>query len=248
MSKTTPIKFNDKPDHISEYLTHWTGRAKTQDEAFAILKKIIETAQLKFSYNLVSFPDNKSMTSNLMVCFTDTPIKYAKEHCKKYGYFGISFNKNKLIGCGANPVLYLMDNRREYQSYFLNFLMNSTTELNNEKKILVNWFASAGQPYNTKPYDINHFPEYFEREWRIAGRVFPYLWIESDEKYRGKYNEYEFDGEMQRQLTGNDEDFFLKFDEDIIENIIVPESFHLQAEQFLAEQKINSELILLTSQ
>ena len=41
-----------------------------------------------------------------MVCFTDIPLKHSREHCKKFGRFGIGFKKTSLMRYGANPVLY----------------------------------------------------------------------------------------------------------------------------------------------
>lgn len=248
MTKTTKISFNDRPEHISEYLTHWTGRDKSNDGAFKTLKIIIETNELKFSSNLVSFPDNINTVTNLMICFTDTPIKHSKEHCNKYGSFGISFNKDKLINYGANPVLYLMDNRKSYYFYLLEFTETIRIYTDNQQKLLLNWFRSVMQPYNTKPDDNKHTPEYFEREWRISGRVLPFHWLETAEKHQGKHNEYKFAGKIRRQQNSadiNDELFFLPFDTNIIENIIVPESFFNQARQLLTEQKLNCELIII---
>jgi len=248
MTKTTKISFSDRPEYISKFLTHWTGRGKSKDGAFEMLKKIIETKELKFSPNRVSFPDNIKTVTNLMICFTDTPIKHSKEHCNKYGFFGISFNKDKLIHYGANPVLYLMDNRKSYHSYLLDFTDEISIYTDNQEKLLLNWFSSIMQPYNTNPDDNKHFPEFFEREWRIAGRVLPFHWLETLEKYQGKHNEYEFAGRIRRQQNSeniNDNTFFLQFDTDIIENIVVPESFLNQTRQLFTEQKLNCELIII---
>ncbi len=240
MKKTT-LSFNDRPEHISEYLTHWTGRGK-----FEILKIIIETKELKFSPNLISFPDNTTTLTSQMICFTDTPIKHSIEHCKKYGSFGISFNKEKLVTYGANPVLYLMDTRKSYHSYLLEFAEAIRSHTNNEQALLLNWFRSSMQPYNTKPNDINHFPEFFEREWRIAGRVLPFHWLENSIKQKGEYNEPNYAGKIRPHQNSddiNDVSFFLPFDPNIIENIVVPEGSAKEAEQLLIDQKLDCELI-----
>jgi len=54
-----------------------------------------------------------------MICFTDTPIRQSKDTCIRYGYFGMSFNKAKMIEHGANPVLYLTDNRSVHMEFEL---------------------------------------------------------------------------------------------------------------------------------
>lgn len=41
-----------------------------------------------------------------MVCFTDVPLRHSSEHCKRYGRFGIAFQKLKLMNVGAQPVFY----------------------------------------------------------------------------------------------------------------------------------------------
>ncbi|TMO68903.1 hypothetical protein CWC20_13960 [Pseudoalteromonas aurantia] len=32
-----------------------------------------------------------------MVCFTDIPLKYAREYCSKFGKFWMGFNKYKMV-------------------------------------------------------------------------------------------------------------------------------------------------------
>lgn len=248
MKKTNEISFHDRAEYISDYLTHWTGQGKTSDQAFETLSIILASGELLFSSNKISFPDELQSVKNQMICFTDTPIRHAKEHCKKYGHFGISFNKTKLIRYGANPVLYLMDNRKSYYSYFLDLADALRVHLNNEQKLKFKWFGSTMQPFNTKPEDSEHFPEYFEREWRIAGRVLPFQWLKRNEENDGQHNEYNFEGKIRRQQNVdniNDEKFFLQFDKGIIENVVVPKNYAQQAKQLLREQNLTCELLLL---
>lgn len=53
---TKRMKLTETPDHINKYLTHWTGREKTEQQAFDILSKIIDTRKLKFNQNKNSAP------------------------------------------------------------------------------------------------------------------------------------------------------------------------------------------------
>ena len=244
--KIYKINFYDQPDHINTYLTHWTGKDKDDQRAFDNLMKIVETKELKFSQNQTSFSNPTTTVTNLMICFTDTPIRHSLEHCKKYGYFGISFNKERLIHYGANPVLYLTDNRQENQEF-----LNNLYFFRNDESLRINWISAVTQPYNTKPNDPNHYPEFLEREWRIAGRVLPHHYLETAEQHQGTHDEYPFEGEIRRQQNStnlNDEDFFLQFSTDIIENIIVASGFKKEAEKLLIQNKLNCELILLTKQ
>ena len=115
------IKLYNKPNHINEFLTHWTGRGKNDEKAFEILSIIINKGELKFSRNPISFPTPDYSITVQAICFTDTPIKQSINQCERYNYFGISFNKTEMMEYGANPVLYLINNREKNQK-FIKFL------------------------------------------------------------------------------------------------------------------------------
>jgi len=235
------IKLQNPSDHISTHLTHWTGRKKEDDEAFSILKKIVVTKQLKFSYNTISFPDDSSITKNLMICFADIPLYQSYEHCRRYNHFGIGFNKNEMIDYGASPVLYIVENRRPHQDYLQNILTNADFQ-NNQSKSLISWYHSMNQPYNS-----NNLSEFFEREWRII-RILPFHWKQRAEETRGKYNEQPFKGEIERIEIGgdmNNEEFYLQFDSKVIENIIVPNHYAEQAEKLINDNNLACELIII---
>lgn len=235
------VKLIKPPDHINRYLTHWTGRGKGKKESFEILSIIVNTNELKFTPCKISYPDDIWKTTNEMICFTDTPITQSYNHCKKYNYFGISFNKDKIIEFGASPVLYIVENRRCHQK---GMKQHTTTTIfeNNEIDNLITWYDSIGQPYNTE--DLF---QYEEREWRII-RILPYKSNKIQEEARGPYNEYPYKGTIRSQPSSNklkEEDFFLKFDPDIIENIIVPEEYIKEGQELLNRNKLKCELIVL---
>jgi len=237
------IDFIDPPEHINKYLTHWTGRDKNDQDAFDILTKIIDTKELKFSRNEISFPNAHTTITQLMVCFTDTPIRQSVDHCKTYGYFGVSFNKHQLTDYGASPVFYIVDNRRQHQ----NFLQNIRFD-NNEQSSLISWISGMTQPFNTSPTNPNHYAEFYEREWRIS-RVLPFFWISIAEQSQGPHNEYPFKGNIQRRQIGtnkNNEEFFLPFEPAIIENIIVPTDYEEQTIELIKKNKLDIELLITT--
>ncbi len=232
MEKVKYINLKDKPNYIDEtYLTHWTGRDKTKEQAFSILEIIVKTCKLK----LTSHPVNpkKSFLVN-MICFTDIPLDESKIHCSKYGYFGISFNKKELIEYGANPVLYLMNQRSTQQDFLINESLPKTPNQIDFKKIInLNWFVATCQPYNMKPNENDYIPEYYEREWRIASRF-------------DNYSNYNFKGEIiNEQPEGKKGESFLTFDRKIIEKIIVPEEYKEVVDKLRKDNNVDCEIILL---
>ncbi len=67
---TEKIKFVDPPEHINPYLTHCTGRSKSDEEAFEILSLIINSRELKFGQNTISYHSAKPIVKQAMICFT----------------------------------------------------------------------------------------------------------------------------------------------------------------------------------
>ena len=242
------INLEQEPNHINPFLTHWTGKNKDDEKAFEILTTIIENKQLKFSSCETSFPESMPVVNNSMICFTDTPIEQSSNHCKLYGHFGISFSKEELIDYGANPVLYVVDNRKEYRKFMDDFLSSIKTNINNESKNKLSWVISCFQPFDSKKFSGDNWAEYLEREWRII-RVLPLHWLEVSEQISGPYNEFKFKGEIIAKKTSeskNVDEFFLQFDKSIIRNIIVPYDFDIKrAEELIKKNDLNIELIVI---
>lgn len=256
MNKKT-IKFENPPNHINKYLTHWTGREKNCDEAFDTLCKIIKSKKLKFSRCNNGF-DYKSgkKTSLPIVCFTDTPIEQSLEHCQRYNYFGISFNKEKMIECGANPVLYMVNNRIKHQELLFNMQSANAsyfTDLkryfykNNEERNLFSWVLSITQPYVTKKVKSKGYSEYLEREWRII-RVLPTTFTKNTIETGGNYNEkLKQKIECEYEMKENEETCYLPFENCFIENIIVlnEDKYINQCESLMKEVGLTCDLILV---
>ncbi len=226
--KIEEIRFVKPPAHINEYLTHWTGsNQKDQNEAFEILSKIVTTKALKFSPAQISFASDNWNVKQQMICFTDTPIKQSYDHCEVYGYFGISFNKKKLIKYGANPVFYVVDKRKPS----IQLLRDIHLSRNNES-LLFGWVQSSIQPYAT----------FYEREWRIV-RLLPFNSNPSAEKYQGPFDETYFEGEI--RPGKNEDEFFLMFNPNLIENIVVPKDYQSQAEKLITDNHLNVDLLII---
>jgi len=242
MHKETIIKLSKKPNHINEFLTHWTGRNREDSIAFDNLSKIVDSGELKFSSHKISFPSSTYTISGQMICFTDTPVKQSIDHCNRYNYFGVSFNKAELIEYGANPVLYLVDNRQKHQD-----IVQDIRPFENEKRSLVSWVSSILQPYDSKQFANDNWAEFYEREWRIV-RILPYPWINTAEKFQGPFNEYSFKGNIRivnKNTKPGDEEFFLAFDKKIIENIIVPLNYKDRGRDLIKRNNLQCELIII---
>ena len=147
-----------------------------------------------------------------------------------------------MIQYGANPVLYLVENRIAYQEFInrINFTENNSAKF-------INWFHAILQPYNSKSYDS---AEFNEREWRIS-RVLPYHWLRKLEETLGSHKEYPFHGKITRMQIGNDKNhelFFMDFDQTLIENIIVPEDYEKQAEELIKQLNLECDLLVINKQ
>lgn len=107
---------------ISNYLTHWTGKDKDDTMGLKNLESIVSLKQLWLNYCPHFRPANYVEANLRMVCFTDIPHHLSKEHCSRYGKFGIVFKKNNLMNYGANPVLYLTENKKDDATNVYNFI------------------------------------------------------------------------------------------------------------------------------
>lgn len=176
-----------KRHYISNELVHWTGRGKSEAQAFDTLKTICDERLLRLTYcpNYVQ-PDYKPETA--MVCFTDIPLRYSREHCDRFGRFGIGFKKPRMIHYGANPALYttvthfvrirqiaaMLERmkdlekdrqwREEFEQYF--FTEDETVALLEVTEFL--------QEYSYKNSDLSDYVTYYQREWRLAFRSLPF--------------------------------------------------------------------------
>jgi hypothetical protein len=239
MKNVKTVKFLGTPNHINRYLTHWTGRGKSDAEALNIICQIIKTRTLKLSPCPNIFNNNDGSKNTVpMVCFTETPIEHSIEHCNKFGFFGIGFEKQDMIKLGANPVLYIVPNRKYYQDtlniYYWKELKEkwgAQTDVPFEIRNNLSWLLSVTQPYS----DILNGTEreyYEQREWRII-RMLPYgvtnaeiqKWGPIDDGF--KLNEIKIDNE-ERIINGVSENFligWLSFQQESIKNIIVPKKY-----------------------
>lgn len=173
--------------YINSSLIHWTGRAKNQDAACSILENICREQILRLTY-CPTYVQESLKPRVAMACFTDIPLDHSREHCSKFGQFGLAFNKQKMIEYGANPVLYTtgrhldrirnisnllermkdLEKDREWRSEVepFNFSLDETTALIEVLGLL--------QEYSYKNDDGTDYVTYFQREWRLTFEVLPF--------------------------------------------------------------------------
>jgi hypothetical protein len=174
--------------YVSNELVHWTGRKKSEKEAFETLKAICCENVLRLSYcpNYVSKDLNNDAS---MVCFTDIPLKHSQEHCDKFGRFGIAFHKDSMIRYGANPVHYTTAphfERIKQVSFLLERMkdLEKDREFRQEEREQFSFsedetaalleVADFLQEYSYKNNDNVDYVSYYQREWRLTFNTLPF--------------------------------------------------------------------------
>lgn len=159
---------------ISSQLYHFTGYDKTtnsfkpDDEAFDILKSIIQSGYLRLSKNDVKLhllPNGRISSTSVdvkMACVTETPIEYISEHIEKYGKFGIGFNIEWGLAHGGLSVIYTKKENPNglttVVSELADFFM-SNGMLSHDLRA-VTWLSKLS--ILTENFELRH-----EREWRF---------------------------------------------------------------------------------
>ena len=260
MKKPISIKFVKTPNHTSRHLTHWTGRKpKSDSEKFNIISQIIKNQKLKLSPCPHGFTNNEGTTLSVpMVCFTETPIEHSIEHCENFGKFGVGFDRLDMIKLGANPVLYIVKERKYYQDKFNKFYWEelqekwgAQTDVPFEIRNNLSWFLAGTQPY-TDDFKGKTREYYSQREWRII-RMLPFGVTDAEIKKWGPINdgfdigeikcEYEtrtIDGVSTQVLIG-----WISFQKNSIKNIIVPKNYKTEAIKLIKEENLTDCDILL---
>ncbi len=196
------------PHYVSEYLTHWTGKNKSDEAGFLNLKSIVESQTLLLSY-CPHFFTNESIEANIrMVCFTDIPHNLSENHCLEYGRFGIVFNKSRLKKHGANPVLYLTNENKHIATEVYKFICKLSKN-GQEESITSSLKSFFGYVQDCTSFESNK-DLYYEREWRILENS---LELEQNKEiYPGKKKKIE-------------DEYFFQFAKDDIEFIVCPNGY-----------------------
>lgn len=191
--------------YIAKELTHFT---KTYETLCAILNDRvllggpdIESSRrggIEFVSMYKEDISRNAMIKVNKVCFSDIPEGQMDIHKQKYGYFGISFDKNFIVGKGGIPVHYVpleaaINSRwanagetrasffdrltKEMYEYFDSLIVKHFNDKEKRGKYqrLHEFIEIHIKPYykffdHTLPdVDTNNY--YFEREWFVVGNV-----------------------------------------------------------------------------
>lgn len=173
--------------YISNELVHWTGRKQTDENAMTALASICDEEILRLSY-CPTYIQEKYKPEAAMVCFTDIPLRFAKEHCEKFGKVGIGFNKERMIKYGANPALYTtsahfsrirkladllarmedLEKDREWKKELEPYSFNA------DETIAFQEVTDFLQEYSYGNNDNSDYVTYYQREWRLTFRSLPF--------------------------------------------------------------------------
>ncbi len=105
--------------YVSNELTHFVGKGKTEDEQYDILvNKVLRAGWLTYPPHDHARPRSLALDLSQaisadkslkyeVVCFCDIPESDLAIHVSKYSKFGLAFKKEFLIAKGACPVFYV---------------------------------------------------------------------------------------------------------------------------------------------
>lgn len=198
------------------------------------------------------FPEvDGSKMHSTMICFTDTPLEHSLEHCQRYNYFGISFNKDEMIEMGANPVLYLVEKRKDYQKNLKKIQHEVLpkkwggfeTYVPIDVRYNLSWFLSVTQPYKTLKVEEKGFAEYLEREWRII-RALPYH--NESKLIKTNFDIKEINCEWNDKKEVLSWECYLSFNPNIIEKIIVTKGYEERARKLIKKYNLKCSLQIVT--
>ncbi|MBK8202612.1 MAG: hypothetical protein IPK68_09960 [Bdellovibrionales bacterium] len=163
------------PQYTSPTWWHFTGYRKSDEDAFDLLGKILNSANIRAGTSQISLsqrgavsgPNITSLPQNIIyegprACVADIPLECLRTHGRRYGCVGFGLNKDKLR---ASPVVEI------------NAVLYADLHLQN--KVVTHLSSGATSPEFSllKPFvkvcdDNEDFIEiYSEREWRSAVNI-----------------------------------------------------------------------------
>lgn len=217
-------------EYISNYLTHWTGNSeKSGDDkkGFDNLCSILKQNRLKLTYNPLLIVDIYNKIHDKMVCFTDIPLSLINIHCKKYGRFGIVFDKDKLARQGAHPVFYFTHASKEDIITIFKYI-SGKNEINGLPNDVFQ--ALKRHFYFTQEYSETAFGSgenyYYEREWRIGEDhlIDKDLFDKPNTKPDRIFNQGK--SAYYGKLLKDGEDLYFEFNEEDVCFVIVPKDYY----------------------
>ncbi len=229
------MKMPTDDGYISDYLIHWTGVDKETKQAdneqgAKTLSKIATSRRLLLSYNDVFEFDMFNKIVERMACFTDVPLRHSREHCKRYGRFGIAFKKLPLMNNGAQPVFYCTHVWKKDLAVAFKLVLEQMDKdglAENEFRALHRHFFFMQRLSRGRADAAD--ADYYEREWRLGKyTLFPpevlarpnskhYIFEEYGLSYYGKLH-------TENKDTKDEKNYF-DFDTEDVAFLIAPQAF-----------------------
>lgn len=229
--------------YISDYLIHWTGK-KGEEHGASVLGTIASTLRLLLSYNRLHIFDWTHEIHEKMVCFTDVPLQHSKEHCKRYGKFGIAFQKLKLMNVGSQPVFYASHACKCDMDTIFHFLqeqVRDTTLPTDLFRALHRHFYFIQRLSDGRADAHDTF--YYEREWRLGEQTLvpEEKLSQPNAKYRSMKEGYPpYTG---RLITEGDKSYFA-FNKEDVAFLIAPRNYHAKIKNPLGLQIVPYEVLV----
>ena len=208
----------------NKHLLHFTGRDRTDQEAYEILKIILDTSELLMSY-CPTFAKETFEKRFMMACLTDPEKVDIKKHSESFGKFAVAFAREPMVKYGANPVLYVTSENLIHIKSQMN-LLRKFEDLSKDRdwkeevetyqfteNELLSFYFTAGlsQEIEYRGRKDN----YFQSEWRILYQ--PELFLGHDKQDKP--------GMIRPSSLNGRNVGYLKFDPQDITYILVPEAF-----------------------
>jgi hypothetical protein len=117
--------------YVADELYHFVGRKNPADHEtnYHILLKILDEGWIthyphhhiiadSISFNLDANLVSGDLVIPSMTCYCDIPLTSIDIHATKYGFFGVAFDRAKLISVGARPVTYIPTQPSDWRGHF----------------------------------------------------------------------------------------------------------------------------------
>ncbi|MCX7507651.1 abortive infection system antitoxin AbiGi family protein [Delftia tsuruhatensis] len=220
-------------------LLHFTGRGRTDQDAYCILKIIINTSELLMSH-CPTFGHEKFERKFMMACLADPEKVDIVKHQQLFGKFAVAFNRDSMMKYGANPVLYITsENLVHIESQIK--LLEKLEDLNRDR----GWREDF-EPYQFTEDEFLSFyfttglsqemqykgekDNYFQSEWRI---------LYHPDRFLGDGKEY-IPGMIRPSSLNGKHVGYLKFCNQDISYILVPREFVDQAKKDFPHIKVET--------
>jgi hypothetical protein len=135
-------------------IDHKRGIRKPQDVSFEIILNILRERSFRVSLSQreLRIPGKTFNLKIPMVCFSETPVHFLRQHMNTFGDFGIGMNFDWGIESGFLNVIYSDNLNSNFYKVMLSELWEYLFSLGGISSTLLTWFfINRGSPLNPFP-------------------------------------------------------------------------------------------------